>query len=272
MKKNILITILLCTLGFALNAQTKISTEAENYLNKFFTFRVELTQYQNDKAKAITELNKFKTNNSYSSFSEQEKLIIEAFLLSEDFNYMYDDKSNDELMKKKLSAHVEKCEAFMKANKGNLSEWFYLGMSDCLSCYMAYSPVSGAVKYGMKVKEYYEAALAINPKNSMTLTHYAQWFYWAPAISGGGKKKTKTHLETALSCAVTDPDKFYANIYYSQICFDLGDKTAAKTYLQKAKALYPKSELITELENANAEGLSIFTNNKKRAEATKRMD
>ena len=272
MKRNILIKILLCTLGFALNAQTKISADAEQYLSKFFSFRVELTQYQNDKAKAIAELNKFRVNNPYDNFSTQEKLIIESFLLSEDYNYMYDDKSNDAAMKKKLSTQIDKCEAYMKANKGNLSEWFYLGMSDCLSCFMGYSPVSGAIKYGMKVKEYYEAALAINPKNSMTLTHYAQWFYWAPVINGGGKKKSKTHLESALACATTDADKFYANVYYSQICFDLGDKTAAKTYLEKAKAIFPKSEFITELENANAAGLSIFESNKKRAETSKRMD
>lgn len=272
MKHLILSGLIFITLAASLNAQSNLSAEASKYIDSFLDLRVELTQYQKEKSKAVTVLNQYKEKHPYANFSQQEKLIIDSLYSCELFNYVYEDKSYDASLKKELLALINEEEDFIKKNAGNINEWLYIMTADTFSCYMAYSPISGAVKYGLKVKKYYEEAIAINPKNSLCLNHYSQWFYWAPGINGGSKKKTKTYLESALDCAKTNADKFYAQVYYSQILYDLGDKDACTTYLNKAKALYPKSNLITELEEANKEGYSIFTNSRRKAENTKRME
>lgn len=272
MKKSFLITILFSIFVFAASAQTKLSNQATKYLEDFLAFRVGVTEYHNDKTKAVNEINQYKSKNPYTGFTTQEKLVIDSFYLTEIYNYVYEIKSYDSSMKSQLTAQIEKNEAYINSNKGNVSEWLYLITSDCLSCYMSYSPVSGAIKYGMKVKTYYEECLAINSKNSVCLTHYAQWFYWAPAINGGSKKKTKTNLENAVACATTDGDKFYAEIYYSQILYDLGDKANAATHLAKAKAICPKSEFVKELETLNSKGYSIFSNNRMKSEEAGRVE
>lgn len=272
MKKLLLFLITLLFLVSSITAQTKLSAEGNKYLESFLNLRMELTKYHDDKPKAVKELESFNSKLPLEKLSEQEKMILENGIVSEIFGYVYEDKSYDASMKKKLTSLIEKSEKYIKDNPGNINEWLYITTADCFSSYMAYSPVSGAVKYGLKIKKYYEDALALNGENSYCLTHYSQWFYWAPGINGGSKKKTKSHLEKALSCADSKSDKFYAEIYYSQTCYDLGDKTSAATHLQKAKSIYPESKLIVELEEFNRKGYSIFTGNRHSAEATKRVE
>lgn len=271
-KKIILSTVLFIFSIFTLNAQTQISTIALKHLDNFWHKSVELTSYRSNSAKVIDELEKFKNTYPYDSFSTQEKLIFDTFYIIEYYNCVFENKSYDASMKKSLMSQIEKNEAFIKQNKGNVSCWLYLLTSDCLSCYMAYSPISGALKYGLKVKDYFEECLKIEPKNSIGLTHYAQWFYWAPAINGGSKKKAKNYLQSACENAKTEAEKFYANLYYSQILFDLGEKDAASVSFSKSKAICPKSELVLEIENANKRGLSFFEYSREKSDKNGRTD
>lgn len=270
-KKIILASILLSIISINSFAQTKISQKAQDYINSFMKQRMELTVYQNDKAAASKKLSAYKSSHPYNDFTEQEKLIIESFYLLEDYNWTWEDKSNDSRLQKLLQAQINKNEDYISKNEGNISGWLYVITADTFSCFMSYNPVSGAMKYGMKLKNYYEKCLQIDPSNSYCLTHLAQWYYWAPGISGGSTKKAQSYFNSGLTNAKNSAEKFYAEIFLSQILYENKDKAGAQTHLNKAKSYCPESQYVAELEKYNKEGYSLFTYSKKKAEDEKRV-
>lgn len=272
MKRNIITSLITLLLSINLFGQTSISTQAKDYIDSFMTFRMELTIYQNDKATASKKLKEYKSAHPFSSFSAQEKLIFETFYLLEDYNWTWEDKANDSRLQKELLAQIDKNEAYISSNAGKINAWLYVLTSDTLSCYMSYNPVSGAMKYGMKVKKYYDLCLELDPTNSYCLSHLAQWYYWAPGISGGSKKKATANFESALKNAKNNAEKFYAEIFLSQMMYENKDKAGATTHLNKAKTYCPKSQYVAELEKYNGLGYSLFTYSKKKAEDEKRVN
>lgn len=265
MKKLTFLSIFLFFLSFNVFAQKTISTKAQNYIDSFMNLRMELTRFKDGKD-ANKELNKYKNENTYSDFSEEEKLIIDSFYLLEKYNYIWEDKSNDDILQKELLALAEKNEKFMKNHKDNINDWLYVVTADLYSCYMSYSPFSSGLKYGMTVKDYYLECLKINPKNSYCLTHMGQWYYWAPGINGGSEKKALQSFLDAVTYARNNAEKFYAYMFLSQMYYEKKDKTNASANLAKAKSYYKESQLISELEYYNSIGYSLFTYSKKKSE------
>jgi len=266
MKRIITLILLTICFTFALIGESLLTEKGLNAINNFQQLRMELTEFQDNKTEAVKKLEEYNNLHKNDQLSEQEKLIIESFYISELYNYIWDDKSNDEMLQNAFLAQIEKNEQYISANEGKISDWLYMLTADSFSCYMSYNPVSGAMKYGVKLRKYYEKALEINPANSVCRTHYAQWFYWAPGINGGSKKKALANFKQALDDAKTPADKFYGNIFYSQIAFEQISKETGAEYLAKAKAIYPKSTYITELEYWNGRGYSLFGKDKKKAE------
>lgn len=266
MKRLLNLLIITMTLTLPVLGQSMLTPKGDAAIKDFLQLRMELTEFQDNKAKAVENLNSYWSKITLSDFSEQEALILESFYYSELYNYIWDDKSNDKMLQDIFTKQIEKNDKFIESNEGNVSDWMYMNTADCYSNYMSYNPVSGAMKYGTKVKKYYEKALEINPKNSTCRTHYAQWFYWAPGISGGGKKKALSQFKTAMEDANTPADKFYAYIFYSQIALEQIDSKTCSEYLNKAKEIFPKSTYVTELEYWNGRGYSLFGKDKKKAE------
>lgn len=270
--KTKIITFFLLLSSFTVFAQNKISQKAQDYIDSFMNFRMELSVYQNQKATAVSKIKAYQSSNPYQDFSEQEKLIIDTLFKLEDYHYTRDDKSNDERLQKLLFNQFQKNEAYINANKNNVSSWLYVVTADSVSSYMSYNPVSGAMKYGLKVKKYYENCIELEPKHSYCLSHLAQWYYWAPAINGGSTKKAINYCTNAVTYANNNAEKFFAEIFLSQFLYDNKDKTGAQTHLNKAASYCPKSTLVTELQAYNKQGYSLFTYNKKQAEDDNRMN
>ena len=59
-------------------SQTSISANARKYVDSFMNLRMELT-INKEKKDAVAQLNKYKSSNPYTSFTNQEKLVIESF-------------------------------------------------------------------------------------------------------------------------------------------------------------------------------------------------
>ena len=266
MKRNATLLIFTILLSQHLFAQSFISEKGIKAINDFQAFRMELTEFQDNKLEAVKKLEDYQNNHSLEDLFEQEQLIMESFYIAELYNYIWEDKANDSMLQKAFLQQIEKNEKFISDHKNEVSDWMYMVTADSFSCYMSYNPVQGAMKYGIKLKKYYEKALEINPENSVCRTHYAQWFYWAPGVSGGSKKKSLANFKQAMDTAETVADKFYAYIFYSQIAFEQVSKEVAAEYLNKAKEIYPKSTYITELEYWNGRGYSLFGKDKKKAE------
>lgn len=198
-----------------------------------------------------------------TSFSEEEELILENFVLLERYNYLKDDSNNKELLRSSLKAQKEKCDAWLKANKKEVpNKWLCVTYADTISCYISFS-VSDVIKYGLSIKDYYLKAYAQDENTSYVLTNLAQWYYWAPKLNGGSKKKAGDYFEKAVKAARTDAERYFADIFLSQYLFETGDKGRSATLLREAKSYCPESHYVALIEGANKDGLSFFAWSKK---------
>jgi hypothetical protein len=86
----------------------------------------------------------------------------------------------------------------------------------------------------------------------------AQWFFHAPAIGGGSKKKAQELFQVALKNASGKGETFYTNLLYSQFLLDQNDKKNASAYLSKAESIQPDSKKIVSVKKLNDNGFTLF--------------
>lgn len=243
------------------------TSNMDKITSDFMTLRVELTTYKDEKT-AYNRLQEYDTliTEAKADWTYEEQLVYDSFYVSEEYNYLLNDKSKIKYIKDKLYTQAEKNEQFIQLHSSEeLSSWIYTLTADCFSCYMYYSIVAGTVKYGTKLKKYYNTALEINPDSSTALTHLAQWYYWAPAIAGGSLNKSIELCERALKEKKSPAEEFYALFYLSQFLFDKNQKEKAAVYLNKALEIEKDSEFIKNYIKINNDGYSFFTYNKNKS-------
>lgn len=259
--------VLLAFSAGSIFASPVISAEAQNQIDEFMNLRMKLSVYETPE-EAIEVINKYDEAHKkvISTLSEQEQLIYEDFVLLELYNYLREDKKNDEYLKDALLKQAKKNDDFFDSHDASeIDEWLYVISADTYSCYMSFNPVSGALKYGMKLKKNYEECLKINPDNSYCLTHLAQWYYWAPGISGGSYSKAQKNFEKAVEAAKTPADRYYAYIFLSQFLYERKQKDKCSELIVKALEEEPDSKYVKLLMDVNKEGYSLFSYNEKQA-------
>lgn len=260
--KIFLFCIFFCSCSFFYAA-----SNIEKITSDFMELRLELTTYKNEET-AYNRLKEYDNSitEAKTAWTYEEQLVYDSFYVSEEYNYLLNDKSKVKYIKDKLYTQAEKNEQFIQKHfSEELSSWIYTLTADCFSCYMYYSIVAGTVKYGTKLKKYYNTALEINPDSSTALTHLAQWYYWAPAIAGGNLNKAIELCEKALKEKKSPAEEFYALFYLSQFLFDKNQKKEAAVYLNKALEIEKDSEFIKNYIKINNDGYSFFTYNKNKS-------
>ncbi|MDY5123663.1 MAG: hypothetical protein SPE59_07675 [Treponema sp.] len=267
MKKKICILLSLFLISVNLFSKEKVSFNFA--LETFLDLRVQLTGYE-DRNKASDYLHSYWSDfwqkNELDSDSDQEKIILDNLFILEEYNYMWDNKANDDYFVSGFQKQIDISESYI-AGHSSVSSWLFSTTADLFSCIMTYNPVSGTIKYGLKIKEYYEKALNLDSKDAYALTHYAQWFYWAPAVSGGGKNKALKTLETALEISKKPCDVFYAEMFISQVLFDMKKYEESSVHLNNALKVYPESYYIKFLADINKQGYSMFVYNRKMSDS-----
>ena len=197
--------------------------------------------------------------------NEQEKIILENFFVMEKYNYLYEKPGQAKIQHELLGKQLEKIEQFIKENNGiPLNEYFYCTQADVTSCYMGYS-IGDVLKYGASVKPLYKKALEANPNFSYALTNIGQWYYFAPKIAGGSKKKTLAYFEKAQANASTSAQKYFADIFLSQLLFENKQFEKCRELLDEAQSFCPQSNYIKKIRRANEAGLSLYEYNKKKS-------
>lgn len=245
-----------------------ISSGAKSLIDNFFELRMNLSKndYETSEGRnlIIGQIENFKADNSaqLELLNEEENLVLENFFIMEVYNYLYKLPGQDKIQHEILGKQLEKLENFSKKNKENLSAYFYCTMADVTSCFMGYS-VSDVLKYGTKVKPLYEKALEKTPDLSYALTNIGQWYYFAPKITGGSKKKALNFFEKALQNAKTNAEKYFADIFLSQLLFENEEFVRAEELVNEAESFCPESFYIKTIKTANKNGISLYEYNKK---------
>lgn len=224
-------------------------------------YRPELTTMTPNQAlKAIAEYrNNLLSDSNQSKFSEQGLLILDGLLALEEVTYLYNMNSTDPNLRLILFPLNNKLESWIKQhNPEEISPWLYVVAGDLQACSIRFYSVTNLLDVGLTIKKYYENALKEDPNLTEGNLSLAQWYFYAPTLGGGSKKKSRQFFEKALATATTPAEKFYANLYYSQFLFDQKDKAGAKIALNKAKAVEPNSQKIDFIQMLNDNGYTLF--------------
>lgn len=264
MKKNIILFLISFFAVELIFSQNRISSDAESMINSFFDLRMRLGSFEeNDTENIILQIENFENENKQNikDFTIEEQLIIENFIINEKYNYLYQIKGQAKIQHEILGTQLKKLEDYRNLKETEkettLSEYFYCTMADVMSCFMGYS-VGDVLKYGTKVKPLYEKALEINPKFSYALSNIGQWYYYAPAIAGGSKKKALNYFTLSSQNAKTDSQKYFANIFYSQLLFEEKEYEKSSKLLEQILQISPKSKYLQKIKNLNENKKSLY--------------
>lgn len=253
------------------SAEGGLSSKAADLIDSFFELRMNLslTDWQTEEGtkKISSEIDRFYSENEKEirALNEQEQLVLENFVIMEKYNYLYEKPGQAKVQHEILGAQRARLEAFSKSvPDSQLSGYFLCTWADVTSCFMGYS-VSDVLKYGTSIKPLYEKALARSPDFSYALTNLGQWYYFAPGITGGSKKKALGCFEKARAAARTNAQKYFADIFLSQLLFENKEFSRCSELLTEAESFCPGSLYLAQIRSANERGLSLYEYNRKKS-------
>ena len=227
----------------------------------FVTFRVTLKSMDDElayrtilnlKDEALAELPK------HAIDFEQEECILETLYLLEYYEHALSSSGNQKELRAQVKNQMKKnMECLENREEGKISDWLYQFTGDITSYYMTRS-VAATFFYGLKVKNYYEKAIDVNPKRASSHVCLGNWRFYAPFLFGGGKGRARRHYDDALDCAEIPGEKYMAYIVSSQIRFEKDEKDEAEEFLQKARDLGLGTKDLDLIEKCNKKGYSYF--------------
>ncbi len=268
MRKKISILVFGILFSTICLAQEKLSQNAISLIDSFFELRMNLSKFsESETQEIIFTINNFSKENEekIELCTEQEKIILENFIVMEKYNYLYEKPGQAKIQHQELFNSLQKIQDFAdKHDESELDAYFFCTWADITSCYMGYS-IKDVIKYGTSVKPLYEKALKENSKLSYALTNIGQWYYFAPGIAGGSKRKTLEYFKKAKNCAKSEPQIYFADIFLSQILFEQKDFSTCNELLKEATTFCPQSKYLLKIKEANSQGLSLFEFNRKKS-------
>lgn len=269
-KKSLVASIIILFTNF-LFAGNELSSQCDDFLKDFFVLRMNLSLHNfyetDEKYAAVADIEAFYTEKAslIQSLSEEERLIVENFYVTEKYNYLYEIPSEKEGVRNFLKDQLTKVENYYSDKKiEDTNPWLIATRADVTSCYMGFS-VSDVMKYGTSIKPLYEKATQKAPDFSYAYMNLAQYYFWAPGIAGGSKKKAMTLFKTAYEKAATSPELYYACIFYSQALYDSGSKEAAREILNQGFECCPESFYLKKIREVNDAGFSLYEYNRRKS-------
>lgn len=258
MRKAFSIFFLFLFVEFSVCANSTLKASDEKAVNDVMQFR--LTLLDKDSQAALTKINEYKNSAlSNKELSEQAYLIIESFLILEQFNYIYEANQKDERLKDLILPQVRKLDEFIEKNeKSEINKWLWTIAGDTISCSLGFMPTGEAMKRGLVIKTYYLNAIEQDACFSYALMNAGQWFFQAPAIGGGSKTKARSYFEAAVTNAKTPAEVYYSNAFLSQSRFDEDRKDEAAALLKKAEEVIKGGFLVDKMKKVNELGYHYF--------------
>lgn len=238
-----------------------ISDFTEQKVAEFVTLRVALKS--EDEAVALKKISEIRDEvlpqlQEQAKDFEQEECILESMYFMEMYDRLLSSSGTQKELRAKMKSQMQKnIKCIESRNKKSISEWLYLFTGDVTAYYMTRS-VTATFLYGMKVKGFYERAVAANGDRAAAHVSLGNWCFYAPAIVGGGRNKSQKQFEAALKCAKIKGEQYMAFISFSQLNYEKKNFSIAKEYLEKAVQLELGSKELDRIKKCNEKGYSHF--------------
>lgn len=261
MKKIVLILGLLCA-GFLSFAQTSYTSDENALIQDVLSKRIELRKAGDlDSAIAMVDksIDSVHATSSYKNAQREVKIVVDNLLGCAKYNCLFEKNQKDPMVKTVIMKRFDESDGFRNENKkANLNPWFYLSHSEVVNSSMQFLSRTKAISYGLQEKDDLDSVVKANPKMSFALISAGLWYYFAPGIGGGSKKKAANYFLQAVQNASNSYEKYYANLYYSQCCFDNKNYADSKKHLSNADSIFPGKRQIEYIKKLNDAGYSYF--------------
>lgn len=269
--KNLKKLFVLSTLCFSfvmpIFSAEKFQDMVEEEIVKWFHLRMELALCETPE-EAIQKLDErhdeILEKGRTLHFTDEEILVMDNFWVLERQNYMRDINRKDPELENIMMTQKKKNDAWFKQNKkAKHNKWLYCTTADIIGCSMTWMSVWEILRDGKNVKKYYERALKLDPYLSYGYTNLGQWHFYAPAIVGGSKKKMRLCFNTALEMAKNSAEKYFAQVFLSQVHFEDKKYDECQEMFDLAEAAVPGGSYVAKVKEMNREGYSVFAYNRR---------
>ena len=221
----------------------------------FCTFKVQLYNTQ-DKTIANSLITEWEMKCAKMKLTEEEKLTLNNFLVLEKISVINGSKKQ---IYKLLKEQNEKCEKFIKNKKRVLlNKWFLLSFGDIKSRYASYVSWLNAYDESKIARQCYQDALKKDSAFTLCYISNALYLFFAPAIAGGSYEGALKELNTALSCAKNNNEKYLALIFRSQVHYRMEEPKEYQEDLKNASTLVEGEAFTEHILHLNSKENKVF--------------
>lgn len=249
--------------GFVpLFAQTAYTAEENSLIQSVLAKRLNLrSAADSDSAIRLVNgyINDVKNEAAYKNAQREVKIVVNNMLSCAKYNCLYEKNAKDPAIKTLILAQFNEADAYSNENKKvELNAWFHVSFAEVINSSMQFLSRTQAIKYGLKEKDDLDSVVKSKPNMSFALISAGLWYYFAPGIGGGSKSKAKGYFLRAVQNASNSYERYYANIYYSQCCFEDKNYADSQKYLSAADAVLPGKRYVATIKKCNDAGYSLY--------------
>lgn len=245
--KKIILSILMASISITLSAYT-FNASVQNNLCELQkeSFILE------DGTQIYELLNQYEQRFNVNQLPEQEALTVKAIIFIVKLNNVTDKDELKHLIVDMKVLHEQMDDIYH--TNADLSEQYLTALGDIKSRIVNYMSGGDMYKISMEAKKLYQQAIKVNNKYAPAYTGYANWFYFAPAVAGGGYKESLKQFSKAVSYSTNKGDLYINLIYRSQVYLKLGNKKECQKDLQSAHEIFPNETLTEAIRGRNEKG------------------
>ncbi len=239
------------------------TNEENQEIQNILSFRLSLRSYStNDEVIEKVRSYRASHKDKISSFKEEAQIVCNNMLATAEYNAFYAKDMHAPEMEGILRPQYETIMKFQERTPiEEQNPWFTLTSADIINSMMQFLKQSDAIKLGLQEKKDYASVIERFPQNSFANMLSGYWYYYAPGIGGGSKKKARIFFSDALKYAENDYEKFYGYINLSQMNFEDKKKEEAARLLDEAEKILPNTRHIAFIRKINEMGYSAFDYN-----------
>lgn len=272
LKKIFFPLFLILCISTALNSQTKLTSEEEGLFKDILEIRLQSRTFSDgQKASEFIEenYNKIKNSQQYKNLSEELVITVDNLFINANYNALYEFNPNDPKLKTIMVDQYYIIDRFRSLHqKDTFNKYFYVSSGDLINSTMQFLQQTHAIKLGLQEKADYDSLLEREPTFSFGYLNAALWYYYAPSIGGGSKKKAREYFIKATVNAKTNFEKYYSNIFLSQIYYEAKDTANYERCLVAAESALLGTRYISFIKMLNEKNISLmyYTNNREKVE------
>ena len=234
-----------------------MSMVASDVYDEFLSLKIKLYNIKNteDAELIFQEWDALLSN---LNVSEEDKLSVQNMVVLERVNFLEGSKSDKKIYQMLKEREIISLKYLERKKRANVGKWLLLSIGDLKNRLLSYASWLSAYNESAEAKKCFSDAIKKDDKFSSAYISNALWLFFAPAIAGGSYESSLKSLNSAVSYAKSDNEKYLALVFRSQVHFKMKHTKAYDDDLKSAST-YVQGETFTQyVQKLNAEKGKLF--------------